>query len=171
MKTAHIRKSKAIIASAALLASLTLAHSQPVKLGPAIIVPESKGGFDYLQVDQANRRLLANHTGNQTLDVFDVETGKLIKHIPTGKAQGVAVDNEAGKYYVSVSEQKKVVFIDSKTLEKTTEVLLDGPADALVLDPKNHSLYVGHDDETAVWVIDTKTAKVTATIPIAAGPE
>jgi YVTN family beta-propeller protein len=170
MKT-QARKSKALLACAALFASLAFAHSQPLKLEPAIIVPDSKGGFDYLQVDDANRRLLANHTGNQTLDVFDVDSGKLIKKIPTGKAQGVAVDKEAGKYYVSVSEQKKIVFIDSKTLEKTAEVPLDGPADALVFDPKNHCLYVGHDDEKALWVVDTKTAKVTATIKIAAGPE
>jgi YVTN family beta-propeller protein len=138
---------------------------------PAIVVPGSKGGFDYLQVDEANRRLLANHTGNNTLDVFDADTGKLIKHIATGKAQGVAIDPVAGKYFVSVSREKKLVIIDSKTLEKTGEVALGGPGDSLVFNPKNHCVYVGHDDATDLWVIDTHAEKITATIPIAEGPE
>src|SRR6266568_608978 len=64
----------------------------PLVAEAPIVVPDSKGGFDYLQVDEPLRRLLANHTGNNTLDVFDVDSGKLLKHVPTGKAQGVAVD-------------------------------------------------------------------------------
>ena len=43
-----------------------------------------------------------------TLDVFDLDTGKLIRHIPTGKAQGEAVDVQGGKYYVSTSADQMV---------------------------------------------------------------
>lgn len=153
------------------LSVLTMNAAAPLTLEDAIVVPDSKGGFDYLQVDVAKRRLLANHTGNNTLDIFDVETGKLIKHVPTGKAQGVAVDSDAGKYFVSISREKKVVVVDSETLEKTSEVKLAGPADALVLDPKNHCLYIGHDNATNLWVMDTKRNKIVADITIPPGPE
>jgi hypothetical protein len=37
-----------------------------------MLVPAIKGKFDYLQVDEQFHRLLANHTGNGTLDVFDL---------------------------------------------------------------------------------------------------
>jgi DNA-binding beta-propeller fold protein YncE len=154
-----------------LLAVACVHGAAPLKLEEPIIVPESKGGFDYLQVDEGKRRLLANHTGNNTFDVFDLDTGKLIKHVATGKAQGVAVDADAGKYFVSVSREKLVVIVDRETLEKTGEVKLTGPADALTIDPKNHCLYVGHDDATDLWVIDTKKEKITATIAIPEGPE
>src|ERR1051325_10550525 len=145
--------------------------AEPLKLEEPIVVPDSKGGFDYLQVDAKARRFLANHTGNNSFDVFDADSGKLIRHVPTGKAQGVAIDEENGKYYVSVSREKLVVIVDAKTLEKTGEVKLDGPAGALVLDPKNHMLYVGHDDAGDLWVIDPKAQKVVASIRIPDGPE
>ncbi|MEY2410039.1 MAG: hypothetical protein QOF48_2709 [Verrucomicrobiota bacterium] len=148
-----------------------LSAELPLVIEEPIVVPDSKGGFDYLQVDEANRRLLANHTGNNSFDVFDVDSGKFIKRVSTGKAQGVAMDPAAGKYFVSVSAQKKLVIIDSKKLEKTGEVALGGPADALVFNPKNHCVYVGHDDATDLWVIDTHTEKIVATIPIGEGPE
>ena len=100
-----------------------------------------------------------------------MDTGKFIKRIATGKAQGVAIDSQAGKYFVSVSREKKLVIIDSKKMEKTGEVALGGPADALVFNPKNHCAYVGHDDANDLWVIDTHSEKLVATIPIGEGPE
>src|SRR5207247_2099178 len=106
-----------------------------------------------------------------TLDVFDVDSGKLIKHVATGKAQGVAVDAEGGKYYVSVSREKVMVIVDRETLEKKGEVKLAGPADAIAFDPKNHCAYVCHDNGTELWAVDTKGDKIAATITIPAGPE
>src|SRR5258705_10912794 len=108
-----------------LAAAESVKGAAPLILEEPIVVPDSKGGFDYLQVDSEKRRLLANHTGNNTLDIFDVENGKLIKHVPTGKAQGVAIDSQAGKYFVSVSREKIVAIVDSQTLEKIGEVKLD----------------------------------------------
>ena len=84
-----------------LLAILQLAAG-PLRAAEALVadkpipVAGAKGGFDFLEVDPAQRRLLASHTGNSTLDVFDLDTGKLIKLVPTGKAQDAAVDSEAG---------------------------------------------------------------------------
>jgi DNA-binding beta-propeller fold protein YncE len=167
----RIRWTLAVLVGLLAAAPLSRAATPPLIADRPIAVPDSKGGFDYLQVDEAQRRLLANHTGNNTLDVFDLDSGKLIKHVPTGKAQGVAVVSEAGKYFVSVSREKVVVVIDRKTLEKSGEVKLAGPADAIVFNPKNHCVYVGHDDATDLWVIDTRTEKIVATIAIPEGPE
>ena len=71
----------AIALQAIFVGSFSARAAAPLKLEEAIIVPDSKGGFDYLQVDDAKRRLLANHTGNNTLDVFDVDSGKLLKRV------------------------------------------------------------------------------------------
>jgi len=148
-----------------------LLASEPLVADKAMLVPDTKGGFDFLEVDTEHRRLLANHTGNGTLDVFDLDTGKLIKIIPTGKAQDVAVDYETGKYYVGVSKEQIVAIVDSKTLVKTGEIKIPGPSDSVVFDPKNHCLYVDCDGGTSVFVIDTKTEKITTTITISEAPE
>src|SRR5690349_11381378 len=116
--------------------------AEPLVAGQPILVPESTGSFDFLHVDDANRRLLAAHTGNNTLDVFDLDTGKLIKHVATGKAQGEAVDTSGGKYYVSTSANQVVVVVDSKTLEKFGEIKLPGDADDIMFNPKNRCVYV-----------------------------
>jgi DNA-binding beta-propeller fold protein YncE len=149
----------------------TRAAGAPLVAGEPMVVPDSKGGFDYLQVDEAQRRLLANHTANNTLDVFDLDSGKLLKHVPTGAAQGVAVVPELGKYFVAVSREQVVVVIDSKTLERTGSIKLAGPGDAIGYNPKNHCVYAGHDDGPHLWVIDTRTEKLVATIDIPDGPE
>jgi len=147
------------------------AADAPLVAGQPILVPDSKGGFDFLEFDAANNRLLADHPGNGTLDVIDGDTGKLIKHVATGAAQSVAIDAEAGKYFAGVSREKIVAVVDIKTLEKVGEYPIGGPADDMVLDPKNHFLYVDHDDGKDVWVIDSKTGKLVSTVSIEEGPE
>ena len=153
------------------LATLRMNAAAPLVADQPILVPGAKGGFDFLEVDAAQRRLLASHASNGTLDVFDLDTGKLIKIVPTGKAQDVAVDGVAGKYYVGVSREQIVAVVDSKTLAKTGEIKIPGPSDAVVFDPKSRCLYVDNDDGTSVFVIDMKTEKITATITIPEAPE
>lgn len=137
-----------------------------------IEIPNSKGGFDFLEVDQANRRLLLDHTGNGTLDIIDLKTEKLLKQIKTGAAMGVAIDSKKNRYYVSVSKEKKLVIIDSEKLEAIGEVPLPGPGDALTLGPAGvNRVFVGHDDATDLWVIDPDAKKIVSTLTIASGPE
>ena len=156
-----------------LLRSLAPGHaaSAPLKADAPIVVPDSKGRFDFIEVDTVARRLLANHTENKTLDVFDLDSGKLLKHVPTGSAQGVAVDEKGGKYYVGVSKEKVLVAIDAKTLEKTGEVALSGPADDALFCPKNGRVYVCHDDAKELWVVDPATLKIVASVAIGEAPE
>ncbi|MEO5714910.1 MAG: PQQ-binding-like beta-propeller repeat protein [Luteolibacter sp.] len=162
-----------LTALAALLLGIPPCHAESPVLTPdaPVAVPDTKGGFDFIQVDAVGRRLLANHTRNGTFDVFDLDSGKLLKLCPTGAAQGVAVDEKGGKYYVGVSKEKKLVTIDAKTLEKTGEVTLSGPADDALFNPKNGLVYVCHDDGKDVWVIDPATGKIVASVEIGEAPE
>jgi DNA-binding beta-propeller fold protein YncE len=144
----------------------------PLKAHEPIEIPNSRGGFDYLQVDSAKRRLLLNHTGNGTLDIIDLKTEKLLKQIKTGAAMGVAIDAKKNRYYVSVSQEKKLVIIDSEKLEAIGEVPLPGPGDALTLGPAGvNRVFVGHDNGTDLWVIDPDARQIVSTLKIAAGPE
>lgn len=151
---------------------LTGGFGAPLPLLPAspILVPNSHGGFDFLETDPHFARLLAAHTKNGTFDIFDLAEGKLIKQIVVGASQD-SVASADGKYYVSCSEKPRLLTIDSKTLEATGETPLTGPADLITFDPKHGLAYVGHDDAGEVWVIDVSTNKVVATIPTPEGPE
>lgn len=155
-----------------LLAPATGAAAEVLKGHAPMEIPNSRGGFDYLQVDAVRNRLLLDHTGNGTLDIIDLATEKLIKQIKTGAAMGVAMDAKSQHYYVSVSKEKKFVIIDAEKLEITGELPLPGPGDALAVGPTGvNRVFVGHDDEKDLWVIDPVAKKIVTTIPIAAGPE
>jgi len=145
--------------------------SAPLTLGEPMAVPGTKGGFDFLEVDQQLHRLLADHTGNKSLDVFNLPDGKLIKSIATGAAQGVAIDVAHNSYYVTVSDQKKLVEVDRRALEVSGSVDLPGPPDALTYFPKTGKVYVDHDDGEDLWVIDPAAQKIVATITIPTAPE
>ena len=137
-----------------------------------IEIPDSRGGFDYLQVDHDRRRLLLDHTGNGTLDIIDLKTEKLLKQIKTGAAMGVTVDAAKNRYYVSVSKEKKFVIIDRDKLEVIGEFPLPGPGDAISMGPKGvQRVFVGHDDAKELWVIDPVAKAIVSTLAIAEGPE
>lgn len=137
-----------------------------------IEIPDSRGGFDGLQVDDERRRLLLSHTGNGTLDIIDLKTEKLLKQIRTGAAMGVAVDATRNRYYVSVSKEKKFVIIDREKLEVLGEFPLPGPGDAITMGPKGvQRVFVGHAGAKELWVIDPVAKAIVSTLAIEEGPE
>lgn len=143
----------------------------PLAAQPPLAVAGGSGRFDLLEVDAANHRLLVPHGGNQSLDIFDLSTGLLIKQIPTGGANGVAIDARDGKYYVGAGDANAVVVIDSQTLAVVKTIPLDGPVDAMTFDSKRGIVYAGHDDGTDVWAIDAATDALVKTITVPEGPE
>ena len=153
------------------LPTALLAEPAPLTLGQPIVVPGTKGRFDYLQIDEKLNRLLAAHTANKTLDIISLPDGKLIKSVSTGKIQGAVVDTDHNQYYASVSAEQKLAIIDRQTLEITGTVSLPGPADALAYNPKNGLVYVCHDDGEDVWVVDPSTQKIVTAVKIPTQPE
>ena len=119
----------------------------------------TQGKFDFIKIDSANNRLLACHTGNASLDVIDVTRSNLIKSIPIGNAQGVAIDSKNNRYFVSVSKPPKMVIVDSTKLEVIGEVILPGPADLIAYHSETNRVFVCRDDKPVMWVIDPMEKK------------
>jgi DNA-binding beta-propeller fold protein YncE len=150
---------------------LSAAAEVPLKSHPPIEIPDSRGGFGRLQVDDDKRRLLLSHMGNGTLDVIDLKTEKVLKQIKTGTAMSVAADATKNRYYVTTSREKKLVFIDREKLEVSGEIALPGPAGALAVGPAGvQRIFVGQEEGPAVWVIDPEARKVVTTLTIPSGP-
>lgn len=135
-----------------------------LEAGKRIVVAGTHGRFDFLAVDVEGRRLLAAHTGNESLDVIDVDKQEVIKVIPTGAAQAPAVDSKARRYYVTTSKPPQLVIIDSGTLQITGRVPLPGPADLVAFNEKAGRVYAGHDDGKDLWVIDPDKREVVTAI-------
>jgi DNA-binding beta-propeller fold protein YncE len=149
-----------ILLSGLPLPAETLTPGQPIELSG------THGKFDFIKVDPIHRRLLACHTQNGTLDIIDVDSCKLLKSIVTGAAQGVAVDDKNGRYFVSVSKPSKRVVIDSTKLEVTGETTLPDPADVMTYHPQLNHAYVCNDEKPELWVIDPNANKILTTLTL-----
>ena len=155
-----------------LILSLAAFHAVPVIADDALTpsapveVTGTQGRFDFIRFDAVNHRLLACHTQNGSLDVIDAATSKLIKSIPTGGAQGVAVDDKNGRYFVSCSKPAKLVIINSEKLEITGEVPLTGPADVMAYDSNLDRAFVCNDEKPELWVIDPAPKSIVTTLTL-----
>jgi DNA-binding beta-propeller fold protein YncE len=137
-----------------------LAPEPPLKLAG------TKGRFDFLAVDTSGRRLLAAHTGNASLDIIDIDQSKLVKAVPTGKAQAPAIHPNGKTYYVTSSEPPGFLSVDAGTLEVTGKTPLTGPADLAAFESNSGKAYVGHDDGKELWVVDPAEKKVVGSIAL-----
>jgi DNA-binding beta-propeller fold protein YncE len=155
----------------AILPFTSRAETPPLVESEPILVQSTKGKFDCLQIDGQFDRLLAAHTGNGTLDVFDLPDGKLRQTVPIGAAQDVAVDIEHSKYYVTVSDRSNLTILDRQTLKVDDSVTLPGAPDVCTYDSKNGLVYVDCDNGEELWVVDPRARRIVATIKVPKAPE
>lgn len=64
-----------------------------------------------------------------------------------------------------------IAVVGRGALVKADFIATPGPADAMVFDPYNDRLYVGHDDAKELWVIDARNDRITGRIAIPGAPE
>jgi DNA-binding beta-propeller fold protein YncE len=147
----------------------SLAQADPLTAGQPVELTGTHGKFDFIKIDATRRRLLACHTQNGSLDVIDIDSSKLIKSVTTGAAQGVAVDDKNGRYFVSVSKPPKLVIIDAVKLEVTGEVPLPEAADVMAYHPASNRAFVCDDEKPVMWVIDPEAKKILTTLTLAGG--
>ena len=157
----------------ACLGALALATAASGALTPAdlIRIPASKGKFDVLAVDPVQHRLLAAHEKDGTADFLDLRTNTVITRLALGPAVGVIADSAAGRYYVSVQDDKRVAIIDSASLKEVGSVAMPAETDAILLDGKDGRVYVTNDNGKYLWAIDTSTARICAQTLIPGEPE
>ena len=143
----------------------------PLSAPTQFVVPGGQSRFDFIEMDEANNRLLLTHSSKKSLAVFDATSGALLKEITTGGANGVTVDAKDNKYFVGAGDANLVAVIDSVTLTKIKDIPTTGPVDGMAFDTQRGLVYADHDDGPDVWVIDAKTEKIVSTITIPEAPE
>lgn len=149
----------------------TGAESPPLVANEPILVHGTKGRFDYLKVDEQLQRLLANHTENGTLDVYDLPDGTLRQTVPIGAVHDIGIDLARGKYYLTVGNPPNLTIVDRQTLKVEGSVPLPGAADGCAFDSKNGLVYVDHDNGEDIWVVDPINRRIVTVIKIPKDPE
>jgi len=128
------------------------------------------GGFDYVTVDSARRRVYAAHGGASQLLIVDADAGKVLGLLTVGHTHGVAVDPASGHVYTGesgdIAGANAVSEIDPVSMQEVHRVPVGGPVDAIAYDPGLHRVYADEDDGTRIFVIDVKTFKQIGTITL-----
>ncbi|HVB99839.1 MAG TPA: YncE family protein [Candidatus Dormibacteraeota bacterium] len=157
----------ASVACCFLAFALSAQAAPPLTAGNPILLPGAHGGFDFIRVDaSAHRLLLDQEKGNTAFNVFDLNTRKLVKRVPTGTTQDAAVDRKHERYYISGNDPGRMLIASRTSLRLIGEVPLPTPTNLIGYSPVTGMVYETSDTTPRIWVIDPDTRKVTATITL-----
>ncbi len=127
------------------------------------------GGFDYVRADATNRRLYITRRGKPPeVDVFDLDTLKLVGTIPNVGAAGALADPKSGHGFAS---SNPVTMFDAKTLKVMKTIPVDSHADDLLVDDYNDRLYLWSHTPPYGTVVDAVTGNVLGTVDVGGGVE
>jgi len=146
------------------VALMTLQNGAGYKVETRYPVP-GNGGFDYVTIDSAARRLYLSH-GTQ-VDVVDADTGKLIGTIPdTPGVHGIAIASEFKHGFTSNGRENKVSMFDPNTLQLINKIDVGKGPDGIYYDPQTKRVFTNNHGSHDISVIDAKSGQVIGTVKI-----
>jgi DNA-binding beta-propeller fold protein YncE len=155
-----------------LLTSVVALAAEGYTLLKTVPVPGS-GGWDYLIVDDANRRVYVSH-GTQ-VDVLDADTCEIkgtIKDEAIKGVHGIAVAPDLGRGFISNGQSNSVTVFDLKTLKPIGEPVKTGAnPDCILYDPPTKRVFAFNGRGKSATVIEAAESKVAGTIELGGKPE
>jgi len=129
-----------------------------------------EGGWDYLTVDEAARRLYISRSTH--VMVIDLDTDKVVGDIPnTQGVHGIAVAPELNRGFTSNGKADTATIFDLKTLKVLGEVKTGGNPDAIIYDSTSNKVFTFNGRSKDATVFDAVSGKVVRTIPLGGKPE
>ena len=158
----------AVLAFAAIVTTFALAAVK-YDLVKKVAVPGT-GGWDYLTVDEAGRRVFISHSTQ--VDVMDADAYTVIGTIPnTPGVHGIALAPEFGRGYISAGKADLAIAFDLKTLKTLGEIKVGKKPDAIIYEPLTKRVYVMNGDSEDITVLNAADGAVVGTIALGGGPE
>jgi YVTN family beta-propeller protein len=128
------------------------------------------GGYDYLNLDAAGRRLYVSH-GTRAV-VIDVDKATVVGEIAdTPGIHGIAIAPELKRGFTSNGREAKVSVFDLETLKTISKVPTGSNPDSILYEPSQQEVYAFNGGSSSATVIDAKTGSVVTTIPLEGKPE
>src|SRR5436853_1211956 len=121
------------------------------------------GGFDYVTIDSAARRLYLSH-GTQ-VDVVDADSGKMVGTIPdTPGVHGIALAPDFEHGFTSNGRENKVSMFDPATLTLIKKIDVGAGPDGIYYDPASKRVFTNNHGSHNVSAIGAKTGEVVGTV-------
>ena len=155
-----------LLAAAAALAADSPGYHVSKKLAVG-----GEGGWDYLTVDSAGRRLYVSHATRVV--VIDTDSGRVVGEIPnTEGVHGIAIAPELNRGFTSNGRSSTITIFDLKTLKTLGDVKSTGQnPDAILYDSSSGRVFAFNGRSNNATVIAAKSGKVESTITLDGKPE
>jgi hypothetical protein len=128
------------------------------------------GGWDYLTVDSAARRLYVARA-NRVM-VIDLDKEMVVGELPdTPGIHGVALVPDLGKGFTSNGADASVTVFGVKTMKATGKIEARGVPDAILYDAVSKRVFTFNHQTNDATAIDSVNDKVVGTITFEAEPE
>src|SRR2546422_4408996 len=115
-----------------------------------------EGGWDYLTMDSAARRLYVSHSTHVV--VVDPDAGKIVGDIPdTPGVHGIALAPELNRGFISNGRGNNVTIFDMKTLKMISQTATGMNPDGIRYEPKSGRVYTFNGNSMDTTAIDAKT--------------
>ena len=157
------------VAMLGLLAARPHAADGPYQLVKDIQIG-GEGGWDYLNVDSAAKRLYVSH-GTKVV-VIDMAKNEIVGEIAdTPGVHGAVSTGSVGRVFTSNGRGNTASIVDAKTLQTIGKVETPANPDFIMFEPKQKEVYTFNGGGRSATVIDAASGKVVATIPLGGKPE
>src|SRR5439155_2658358 len=164
-----MRLNAVLVACVFALQAATAATEDPSKFLSEISIG-GEGGWDYLSIDPAARRLYVTHSTK--IVVLDLDADAVVGEIAdTPGVHGFAIAPELALGFSSNGKEAKVSVVDLKTLTTIAKIKTDENPDAILYEPARQEVYTFNGRGKSATVFEAKTGKVVATIPLPGKPE
>lgn len=165
-----------MVFAAAFLLTLSAAAAKPPVPTPAYHLVKKmavggEGGWDYLTVDSAARRLYVSRSTHVL--VFDADTGAPVGEIPnTAGVHGVALVPGIDRGFTSNGRSSSVTVFELKSLKTISEVKTTGDnPDAILYDSASRRVFTFNGRGANATAIDAATSTVAGTVKLDGKPE
>jgi DNA-binding beta-propeller fold protein YncE len=142
------------------------AQAPPLKLVGTIPMPGVRGRIDHLSVDVKGRRLFVSALGNDTVEVLDLASGKVIHSIAgMHEPQGVFYVPESNRIFIANGDDGVVRVLDGSSYKRLSSVQLSSDADDIRYDAAHRLVFVGYGSG-GVAVFNAMTGRELGTIKL-----
>jgi DNA-binding beta-propeller fold protein YncE len=128
------------------------------------------GGWDFLEVDPANRRLYV--TRGTRVVVVDLDSEKVVGEIAdTPGVHGVAFVPDLNRGFTSNGGDSSVTVFDTKTLKTLGKVKANGRPDIIYYEPTSRRVFTFNHGSNDTTAIDPAEMKAVGTLALGGVPE
>ncbi len=128
------------------------------------------GGWDYLTVDSAAKRLYVSHATHVV--VVDLVKNTVVGDIPdTPGVHGIALAKDLNKGFISNGRGNNVTIFDLTTLKATGMVATEMNPDDITYEPVSKRVLAFNGRSRSVTIIDAKSGQAVTTVMLPGKPE